>query len=66
MLTSDERKIVRNETINEVLDLLWRLDVKYFDRELDAIRKEHKNLEEEYHHKCEAIDKVRVLIQEMR
>jgi hypothetical protein len=66
MITNNERKIVRSETIDEVLDLLWDLDIKYFDRELNAIRKEHKNLEEEYHHKCEAIDKVRVLVQEMR
>lgn len=66
MITNDERKIVRSETIDEILDLLWDLDIKYFDRELNAIRKEHKGLEEEYHHKCEAIDKVRVLVQEMR
>lgn len=66
MNTNEIKEKIRKEVIDEILAMLWELDTKYFDKELDAIRNEHKPLEEEYHHKCDAVAQVRFLIQEMR
>lgn len=66
MNTNEIKKTIKEEVIDEILEMLWKLDTKYFDKELNAIRNEHKPLEEEYHHKGEAVAQIRFLIQEMR
>ena len=66
MNTNETKETIRKEVIDEVLEMLWKLDAKYFDKELNAIRNEHNPLEEEYHYKGEAVAQIRFLIQEMR
>jgi hypothetical protein len=66
MNTNEIKKTIREEVIDEVLEMLWKLDAKYFDKELNAIRNEHRPLEEEYRYKGEAVAQMRFLIQEMR
>lgn len=61
----DEEKI-RKEVLDEVLEKIWALDTRYFDLELNAIIYEHQGLEEEYRCKGEAMDAIRIKIEEMR
>lgn len=61
-----DKEKIRKEVLDEVLEKIWALDTRYFDLELNAIIHEHQGLEEEYRHKGEAIDAIRIKIEEMR
>lgn len=65
-MNKEEVGKVRKEVLDRVFDTIWEMDTKFFDLELNAIIHEHKALEEEYRHKCEAMDAIRVKIEEMR
>lgn len=56
----------RNKIIDEVLEVLWDLELKYLDKELTAIKAKHQPLEEEFMHKCDAIARARFVIEEMK
>lgn len=63
---NEQERLIREKAIDEILEMLWKMDLDYFDKQLKAIRGNHTPLEEEFRHKCEAIDKARVQVEEMR
>ena len=62
----NEQERLREKAIDEILEMLWKMDLDYFDKQLKAIRRNHTPLEEEFRYKCEAIDKVRFQVEEMK
>lgn len=63
---NEQEKLIREKAIDEILEMLWKMDLDYFDKQLKAIRGNHTPLEEEFWYKCEAIDKVRFQVEEMK
>ena len=63
---NEQERLIREKAIDEVLEMLWKMDLDYFDKQLEAIRGNHTPLEEEFRYKCEAIDKVRFQVEEMK
>lgn len=63
---NEQERLIREKAIDEILEMLWKMDLDYFDKQLKAIRGNHAPLEEEFRYKCEAIDKVRSQVEEMK
>lgn len=56
----------RNKVIDEVLEVLWKLELEYFDQMLKGINMNHESIKEEFLYKSDAIAEARFFVEEMK